>query len=356
MPRSNVGVHCLLATALISVVGHRATAGDDLLAVADIATKINAAQRRLLELPTGWTASYVVNVDTDVHRIFAYRSGLQATITFKWPMLYSGIDGINPVYGNRDVREGEYNFDVRTSVARANDDVHVAPNRHMWTAAFLFPLRYQFFSKAVQYYYPGSKLETSYWLPEALQQNQFQIAGREVIGDTSCIVLRRDGYDALWVAPDRGYVVLKRELSFGPTKPRQEVVLNEDLREVAPGIWWPFKQVRQEFSTLEKPSNSWNKIALQTTLNTLRFTTGPIADAQLHITIPDGARVTDLIKGISYVRTAPGQDPLRDAVDSARKSTRRTRSTRGLTLVLFNASVILGIVVFLLYRRLRTTC
>ena len=327
--------------------------------VSEVVRGIEEGQRRLLEIEGGVAIKYVVNMEKDVHGNYVFENPFLGTVRVKWPVLYNGYEAELTDDQGRQSREAAYDFEVRTSIARHDDEIHIVPHRHMWSAVFVYPLRWQCFSTMSQSYFWGSELQTDYWLPEALKQHRYEAAGEETVEGVLCTVLERPGHDVLWVAPQHGYLLCRRDVYFGPEKPLRKRFLNKSLREIAPDVWLPMEQVLEEFHPVQAEPKLWNAVARRLVLQVTDVSVGDVQDSDLDVAIPAGARISDAISGVHYVKGRDGTLSLGRAVKSGElalmKAGRSKRPGSRSVLIWLNVAVLLAlliVVVSLSIRRL----
>ncbi|MDO5552905.1 MAG: hypothetical protein Q4G68_04010 [Planctomycetia bacterium] len=73
----------------------------------------------------------------------------------------------------------------------------------------------------------------------------------EEVDGAACRVIRREGYDSIWVDPACGYAIRKRIIFQDQGKHKKTVVLNKDFREVRPGLYLPMEQEVTHYMTPE---------------------------------------------------------------------------------------------------------
>jgi hypothetical protein len=143
--------------------------------------------------------------------------------------------------------------------------------------------------------------------------------GDEVVDALTCHRLRleylldswKDGKGPsvrlLWVAPERNYLPIRTEWYFrGQWKPGaapSEIGHVKDLREIAPGIWFPFRAV----STVFQQEDSKQQVVNRSLYTVEKAELDPRYDASLFrdIPFPDGAVVYEIENGKivkSYVK------------------------------------------------------
>ena len=275
---------------------------------ASAAARIQASRDRLLKVPGGFTIRFSMTVLQDEKAgSFLWRTGSRGEIKVLWPRIYSKFDGFSRDDPARTVtsKEGEYNFESMIGAGRADQFVQIVPYRHGWSSVHLFPLMYQYFDEADQYYTPGHHRPTDYWLPGALADHPYDRAADELVEGLNCQVWAgRDGRDKIWVCEPRGDVIVQRELYDKASRVPIERMTAKRATEVRPGIWFPFELTFQKYSLTgllrdEVRLNHTVKLAID------RFRFGDIQEGSLHISIPKGAQVDDQIRNISYQKSSP---------------------------------------------------
>ncbi len=270
---------------------------------------------KLLHFPGGFSFDYDVAVQQDPENPgFVFRDGFKGHFVVKWPKIRNTVTGRE--YGIKrfekgEVKtisedallDGEYDFETMTSVARNGKILgQIGGFRHVYNSACVFPLTMQCFVEVSQDYLPGKRMETDYWLPNAIEQQSYQLGGDETVEGVHCRVLVREGVDKLWLASEQGYVVCKRELRFGVGKPIRERTLSSDLRELGPGAWIPMRQVRESYDQ-QHPDEQ----PLRLTLTVSNLRVGKIGDEELKVEMPkDIHRVEDFVNGtVSQMSESP---------------------------------------------------
>lgn len=360
---------CLGLLAVVCVAGsgpsHADQAdGEDVVAVREA---LKAHRDRLLRLEGGWSMHYRMTVEQDpTLGDFAF-SEVDGYVTVRWPQVYSRIrakpfipQGTRLRLSRQDYqREGVFNFEKNTSVARSGNEVHITPYRHVWTAKHLFPLSLQHFEQCSQFYTPEGDWtdlsdEAELWLPAALSRFEFQHAGEEQIDGIACVVLQRPGRDRLWISPTHSYLVIKREVTFGPDGPLRERTVSSDLRRIAGDLWWPFRQMQDVYFGPDAGEHA-GALRRHVELEVLEFKPGGVRDADLEVNIPNGAKVDDQILNAMYVG---GDDPQADAVDEGLKHAREVLPAgaggRNVGLIIWiNVALLLAVVVLFVWYKLR---
>ena len=126
------------------------------------------------------------------------------------------------------------------------------------------------------------------------------------------------GLRSVWLAPERNYLPIKTEFYTDDKEAVAcEVGTVEDLREVKPGIWFPFRRTITVYDDLE--STATNKVLSNVETSTVEKLdlepNYPLAQFR-DIPIPDGSAVYEIQDGRifkSYVQGAVVQEPAEGA-------------------------------------------
>jgi prepilin-type N-terminal cleavage/methylation domain-containing protein/prepilin-type processing-associated H-X9-DG protein len=99
--------------------------------------------------------------------------------------------------------------------------------------------------------FPGSPLakertaagdtDEPFQLDRLVPSGKYRIDGEETIDGLDCVVLTRPDLDRLWLAKDRGWMIVRREWRWTIGGPLKRRIHNRDLREIADGAWIPFQ-------------------------------------------------------------------------------------------------------------------
>ncbi|HZY84345.1 MAG TPA: hypothetical protein VFE78_05915 [Gemmataceae bacterium] len=357
----------LLACALLGCLVAPAARGEEAgtVSAAQIAAGIRESHRRLFQVPGGVGVRYRLDVEQDPRNpVFIWESGLDGILNVKWPVLRCRVEGPMSGYSvykggkfveetRPSVREANYNFETMASVGHDSNMLgQIANYRHAFSAIMGFPLLMQFYAEMDQYYVPGEALKTEYWLPNALEQQPYELAGPEDVGGIPCQVLRRSGLDTLWVATAHGHVICKREYHYGVGKPLRERVQNLDLKEVSPGVWLPLRQIKEEFD-----ADQAGKLRVRYTLKVLETKVGNLTNGDVDVVLDEKiAKIENHISKKFYEPSAGTGHPFDDAVQRAREINPRLTASNGkvrIALLLVSINVALGIALFWLYRKPR---
>jgi len=290
---------------------------------------IRNSHNRLFHVPGGIGIHYRLDVEQDSRNpVFVWRNGLDGSLNIKWPEMRCRVegqmsgyqvqkDGKNFEETRPTIREANYNFETQAGVGRDGTLLGQIVNyRHAFSAIMGFPLVMQCYVEMDQYYVPGEALKTAYWLPNAVEQHSYKLRHAEATNGIPCQVLERSGLDTLWVATGHGYVICKREYHFGVGKPLRERVQNLDLKEVAPAVWIPLRQIKEEFDS-EVPG----KLKVRYTLKVLETKVGKVSDNDIRIVLDENmAKIEDYINGKLYEPAANNGKPFELRVQSALES------------------------------------
>ncbi len=344
-------------SALAAAQSPRAHAAPADPSVEVIARGLRESHRRLLEHKGGVSIRYRLDFEEGRSRsYFAFKKGLDGLLNVKWPELRCRIEGPMSVMVYVDhvptpkavptVREGTFNFETFSGVAQDGNTLGQIVNfRHPFSASSGFPLQFLFFAEMEQFYEPGQTLTTDYWLPNALEQHSYMLGREEEVGGVPCRVLRREGMDTLWVAPDLGYLVCKREFHYGVGKSLRERVLNLEPKEVSPGLWLPMRQVREAFEE-ESP----NELQERLTVRILGTHVGDLTDADVRVVLPDTVkRIEDHITGKIYEPGVDKANRFDEAIERARSAAAPSGPAKHrfsfTSIVLLNLTLVLGLTI-----------
>jgi hypothetical protein len=287
----------------------------DVRSVAAIAKRVGRQHFDLLHCPGGISIGYRLEVEQDKSKpIFIYRQGLDGLVVMKWPKLRCRVEG--PMSGiwveekgryvektQQNVREAAYNFETKGSVAHDGDMMGELLNaRESFSADCAFPLRFQAFAEADQYYVLGEPLETDYWLPDALLSHPYVLGPSEQIADSQCLTLSRPGIDKLWIADQQGFVLRKREFHHAQNGPLRFRLENSDIRQVRSGVWMPYHQISEE-------NDGSGRLLMRLSLHVRDVQFGTISDATASLKLPSTVQyIEDHITSRTYRRVPKNTD------------------------------------------------
>jgi hypothetical protein len=318
---------------------------------------IRESHNRLLRYPGGIAIRYRLDFKEDPGKRshFAFKRGLNGSLHVRWPELYCRVEGVMSVQIRKQgqfvpsttpiIREGSFNFETFSGVARDGDFLgQIVNHRDSFSANSGLPLRYQFFAEMDLYYEPGKDYKTDYWLPQALEQYDYFIGGDKLINGIPCRILHRQGMDTMWLSLSHGYMICQREFHYGVGKPIRERIQNTDLKEIAPGLWFPMTQIKEEFDTSGGHQATY-------TLRVSDLQLGKVTDSDVRLVLPASVQyIEDHITGKTY-RPSHGSDV--DQFDAAMQRARESNPTlvstpfrRRVTILLLNVSAILVIAIF----------
>ena len=211
-----------------------------------------------------------------------------------------------------------------------------------------------------------AQYDNDWFYPHCLRGSSGQGPAYRVLPETEevngapCHVVVAEGFDKLWVDPELGCAVRKRDRYFSPETPY--LVMRETHSDFVQsgGVWVPKTVVEHIFCPLSNPKEYWNKQYLEITLRVSEIAINGVTDDDFKLLLPPGSFVDDWTTGRLY--EVPG-DKLHALSDLAKEgaeyvpvaSTERSRSrTVRLTLILgINALVLLIVGGALLIRMLR---
>jgi hypothetical protein len=163
------------------------------------------------------------------------------------------------------------------------------------------------------YRFPISR-ETRFMIlpPEAVASPEYRLRSKlETIGGEPCAVFERDGIDRIWVAVEKGFCVVRRDILVPGSTQLLERILVERTSQVAPGLWLA-KEFRCQFFA-PKPG------AMQPVVD--RASEVRIARCLLNEDVPDSTFVPRHAAGSlrydkagSFVQASPGGTDLLEKV------------------------------------------
>ncbi len=162
------------------------------------------------------------------------------------------------------------------------------------------------------------------FLPQFLQENKSKyrvLAAPEDIEGALCWVAEWPGMDKIWVDPQRGFAITRREFAWGPGKPLKYAHRNHDFREVKPGLWLPFRQGEDRYASVVAEKESlWGKVAATNEYTLLAAEFDNVPDSQFEVKLPPGTRVIDMVRDFRYAVSGTGDtDPFTAEIEEARR-------------------------------------
>ena len=318
---------------------------------------IRENHRRLLHLPGGIAVEYKASVDQPPGiEAFLFPNGFDGHLRILWPQLYIRIEGgtvVDAFTARRrvlpNVREAMHDFDTLTGVSREGKVLaQIANFRHVFTAKHAYLLNIQHYVEASQMYVPGETMTTDYWLPNALEQNDYSIVGEETINGVSCLVVRRKAMDTLWVSPRHAFVICRRDVNYGPKKPLRERTYNKNLRQVSPGVWLPMEQIRERYD----PDTGERAYTL--TLRVTKYSVGDVEDKDLTVIIPkDTQAIEDHLLGVVHQGKPNTPADFKEVIGQTRMDLDRPGGIRGF-LIAINIAIVLAVLIWFVRRRTKT--
>jgi hypothetical protein len=153
-------------------------------------------------------------------------------------------------------------------------------------------------------------------LPRGIEAhgNEFVVRpNSELIDGFSCLVLERAGKDIIWVDPEHGFSVRRRQYFQSPGSLLFEAH-HWGFEERTPGIWLPGKESTDIYNLDRDPPQYRGKIKYVRTNTLLEYRSNDVPDSLFEIPKPKKGYVTDYIRGMDYVRFPPSLEPFNAAV------------------------------------------
>jgi len=166
------------------------------------------------------------------------------------------------------------------------------------------------------------------FLPDCLEEHRDSyrvLPEPETIDGHLCWVVERPGMDKLWVAPDLGYMLCKRQFHWRPGKPLRRETRAKEFKEIEPGLFFPMAVEVDKYAGYEWEDEAiWNKITGQSVYRVKDISFSNITDADLAIALPIGTRVVDEARGVEYIVQEDGADPFAGPLEWKLKRARFT--------------------------------
>ena len=244
---------------------------------------------------------------------------------------------------------------VQTLSKQVSSDLAISAGPpHVWTLAyrefdnFIFSPEGMARHKATTLSQPVA--DSDYWLPFALERlrAEFAFAGEDVLVDgRKCFIIARGDIDKMWVSPEIGYAICRREVRRKTGESLMERTDLSDFREVD-RMWLPFRVVREEYGLPTAPPDLRGQLVGKKVLTVKAIDTSRIDDSQFALEITPGTRVIDNIRQITYTRLATGEDVIEEAVKRL-----QDRGPTRYVLISVNIVVVIIIAILFWYRRRR---
>jgi hypothetical protein len=167
------------------------------------------------------------------------------------------------------------------------------------------------------------------FLPEFLHENRTRYSvspTQEKVNDRLCWVVEWPGMDRFWVDPERGFSIPRRAYCWAPGKPRRFEFLHSDYREVKPGLWLPFNQTEDVYTSIIADKESlWGMVAARSEIRLHAIEFDDVPDALFEVQLPPGTRVMDAVRNFQYT-TSPNNEanPFDAAIAEAMKLKRQS--------------------------------
>jgi hypothetical protein len=200
---------------------------------------------------------------------------------------------------------------------------------------------------------------TDYWLPQAIENNQeqYRVEGAEIVEGISCVRVSRetlDRRDIIWVAPEMGCCVVRRELYWGEDNREECIAL--DFFEPIVGVWLPQRVERRIIGRPYWAANQWdaNSTGSRLTLRVTTLTVNRVKDDDFVMQFPVGTHIFDTVRKLHYPITTDATFDFQRGLDLAfGNNISQPRVSRRLRWLLIANLVAVVLIVFcLLWKRL----
>jgi hypothetical protein len=162
----------------------------------------------------------------------------------------------------------------------------------------------------------GDRQPACGWLPEAIEDHERDFMVRplqEDVDGARCHVIEWPDHDIIWVDCSRGYLVVRRIYYQSPASPLLEGE-HFGLREIKPGVWLPSKEVTTIYNRDTDPKAFAGKVKLVETNSLLDCRFDNVPDSLFDVPRISQGKVTDYVRGITYVKYPPEIDPFEEAI------------------------------------------
>lgn len=136
-----------------------------------------------------------------------------------------------------------------------------------------------------------------YWyFPPCLRMHSsryFVHAQMDQIDGHACYVLEYPKFDKIWLDPDLGFVIRRRE-QFNPMDDRAVRTATwkpGDFVQAEPGLWVPMSGLREEFSAATNLPQFWDRKYVEARVKVMDLKLNQVTDQDFEIEIPPGTIV-----------------------------------------------------------------
>jgi hypothetical protein len=178
---------------------------------------------------------------------------------------------------------------------------------------------------------------------EAINSEDYLLlTNTENICDENCVIFDHKGMDRIWIAPDKGVCVMKREFR-NATGELLERISVKSLQEFKPGMWFPLQMTNQFFRS--SPTNDERILAEEFHVQTIRcIFNSDVKDSVYFPCFSSGE--LKYTNSIAYEQVSPGGEDLLLQIVSFCKTyahlpTKPAHAYKGI--ILFMASFIAGL-------------
>jgi hypothetical protein len=196
--------------------------------------------------------------------------------------------------------------------------------------------------------------------------------GTELVGETPCIVVDWPGAvsSVLWLDPQRGYAIVKRETYYKDNTLLMWRVSVADWIHASDGAWWPRKATAEYFAGPQAPDLLHNVPLVAYDYDVLELDLNDVPDSVFEMDFPEGALVIDMTDGAADPATGRRTGIMKYADPSGKLVDREpakppsqpldapaaqppVRSDRKTVIIAANAIVLAALALFIVWRRTR---
>ncbi|MCI0380419.1 MAG: hypothetical protein L0215_22775 [Gemmataceae bacterium] len=214
----------------------------------------------------------------------------------------------------------------RVGMSMVEDNKHIDIQPHPDTLVFGYRYYFDYLGSAdgwalVSKYDKLAPPDKTFWVPLALAEHAVSyqlLANKEKVDGFECHVLERPGHDKLWVDPQRGFMLRRRELYFPNSNQLRERIVAR-AEQLTEGAWLPRTITRELFGGRDEPKDTHNVVTNRFVLEVKNISTNPLPDSYFLLEVRDGVTVHDKFRAMQYLKLSPKDDPITASLEKAQR-------------------------------------